>query len=191
MDECTVCGTSNVLTRTCNYCGRTFCSTHTLPENHDCSGIEGVGEQTKHLQSEIDAKLKGELSGERTALDGEEPTESPASDSRGERVREAEANPNREKTAPRDSPRVGDSGPDVAPDGSLVREENELDSELERIRRNASDLRGRWFGRAAVSVKIGLKRAKTLFFDLRLWLLVGILLTADYAGYLDIPLLPV
>ena len=191
MGECTVCGTSNVLARTCNYCGQTFCSTHTLPENHDCSGIEGVGERTKHLQSEIDAKLKGKLSGERTALDREETTESSDSDLRKERVRETDATSNREKTATRDSSRTGDSGPDVAPDGSLVHEESELDSELERIRRDASDSRGRWSERAAVSVRIGLKRAKTLFFDMRFWLLVGILLTADYVGYLDIPLLPV
>lgn len=181
MGECSVCGKSNVLTRTCNYCGRTFCTAHTLPEKHECLGLENVGAFTKHLQSEIDAKLKGEYGDAATRF------------GRGTRANDVDSGTEagRVTEATLRTDRSGDSGPDVAPDGSLVHEESELDAELDRMRREATREGSEWSTRMAVSGKIGLKRSKAALFDLRLWLLVGVLLAADYAGYVDLPALPI
>lgn len=57
MGDCEHCGEASVLTRTCNHCGLETCTEHILPENHDCPGLDYIGRDTKHLQSDIDAKL--------------------------------------------------------------------------------------------------------------------------------------
>lgn len=57
MGDCEHCGETSVLTRTCNHCGLETCTEHILPENHDCPGLASIGQDTKHLQSDIDAKL--------------------------------------------------------------------------------------------------------------------------------------
>jgi hypothetical protein len=40
MGACEICG-KNLLTRSCNLCGTTVCSGHTLPENHNCPALKG------------------------------------------------------------------------------------------------------------------------------------------------------
>lgn len=43
--ECQVCGAIESFPFTCSYCGGVFCSTHRLPENHQCPGLRrGVPE---------------------------------------------------------------------------------------------------------------------------------------------------
>lgn len=42
MEECSKCGTEREMEYSCNYCGRTHCSKHRLPENHDCIGLGGA-----------------------------------------------------------------------------------------------------------------------------------------------------
>ncbi|MFO7794191.1 MAG: rhomboid family intramembrane serine protease, partial [Candidatus Nanohaloarchaea archaeon] len=37
--ECSECGEKS-MSFTCRYCGKSFCSEHRLPENHDCQGLE-------------------------------------------------------------------------------------------------------------------------------------------------------
>ncbi len=37
--ECQVCGTVESFPFICSYCGEVFCSTHRLPENHQCPGL--------------------------------------------------------------------------------------------------------------------------------------------------------
>lgn len=39
MSACTICGDREDLQYRCNYCGSVFCSTHRLPENHDCPAL--------------------------------------------------------------------------------------------------------------------------------------------------------
>lgn len=39
MAECSKCG-DEAMTFTCKYCGKKFCSTHRLPENHECDSLE-------------------------------------------------------------------------------------------------------------------------------------------------------
>jgi len=51
---CCVCGKDDGLTRECTYCGQIYCTSHRLPENHDCPSltladdetIDDIGEQT-------------------------------------------------------------------------------------------------------------------------------------------------
>lgn len=38
MGECSECGEKS-MSFTCRYCGKSFCSEHRLPENHDCEGL--------------------------------------------------------------------------------------------------------------------------------------------------------
>jgi uncharacterized protein YkwD len=57
MGKCTVCGESDGLTRTCNYCRRKVCSSHTLPEKHNCSATRPANKAGKHFESAFDATL--------------------------------------------------------------------------------------------------------------------------------------
>lgn len=41
MAECNVCGETG-LTRSCNQCGKTVCTSHILPENHNCIGVKSA-----------------------------------------------------------------------------------------------------------------------------------------------------
>lgn len=43
MTRCDRCGEVETLPYTCHYCGGRFCSTHRLPENHDCPGLDRIG----------------------------------------------------------------------------------------------------------------------------------------------------
>lgn len=57
MSECVVCGTSNDLTRTCNYCGKQVCSKHTLPEKHDCPATKVTDDSGKRFESNFEATI--------------------------------------------------------------------------------------------------------------------------------------
>ncbi len=48
---------------TCKYCGKKFCSSHRLPENHDCDSLEeGVEEEREETQKWFEEKeVRGEL----------------------------------------------------------------------------------------------------------------------------------
>lgn len=43
MPQCATCGEHDGLNNKCNYCGRTHCKAHTLPENHRCVGLRSGG----------------------------------------------------------------------------------------------------------------------------------------------------
>lgn len=47
MPECDYCGKEITMPYTCGYCGGSFCSKHRLPENHECSGLEKVSEESR------------------------------------------------------------------------------------------------------------------------------------------------
>lgn len=57
MTKCVVCGESDDLTRTCNYCGKKVCTTHTLPEKHNCSSVRSANDAGKHFENAFDATL--------------------------------------------------------------------------------------------------------------------------------------
>lgn len=57
MGKCSICGESDGLTRTCNYCGRKVCSSHTLPENHNCPSARPANKAGKHFESSFEATL--------------------------------------------------------------------------------------------------------------------------------------
>jgi len=42
---CSECGSQESMPFTCKFCGEQFCSSHRLPENHDCQGLEEYKEQ--------------------------------------------------------------------------------------------------------------------------------------------------
>lgn len=54
MGRCSVCGESDDLTRTCNYCGKEVCSSHILPEKHDCPEIRATNSTGKRFESAFD-----------------------------------------------------------------------------------------------------------------------------------------
>lgn len=53
---CSECGETGVLTRTCNHCQKEVCTSHTLPEKHNCPAVAHYGKGTKHLQSDLEAR---------------------------------------------------------------------------------------------------------------------------------------
>ncbi len=46
MAECSKCGDQTSMPFTCKFCEQPYCSTHRLPENHDCDGLENYKEQS-------------------------------------------------------------------------------------------------------------------------------------------------
>jgi hypothetical protein len=46
-NKCDICGKHELLPFTCRYCGGVYCSTHRLPENHDCSGLSKLKERAR------------------------------------------------------------------------------------------------------------------------------------------------
>lgn len=65
MAECSKCGKKS-MSFTCKYCGKSFCSEHRLPENHDCEGLEeGLEEEKEQDQKWFrDKNLKEETTSE-------------------------------------------------------------------------------------------------------------------------------
>ncbi len=51
MGSCSECGEKS-MSFTCRYCGKSFCSEHRLPENHNCDGLEESIEQDKEKNEE-------------------------------------------------------------------------------------------------------------------------------------------
>ncbi len=47
---CVVCGKEQIMPFKCSYCGRPFCSTHRLPENHNCDAV-GAGKVAKSFET--------------------------------------------------------------------------------------------------------------------------------------------
>ncbi|WP_128478600.1 CAP domain-containing protein [Halorussus pelagicus] len=57
MAGCAICGETDDLTRRCNYCGTEVCSSHTLPEKHNCPSTRAANDAGKHFESAFDATL--------------------------------------------------------------------------------------------------------------------------------------
>ncbi|MDY6771462.1 MAG: rhomboid family intramembrane serine protease [Candidatus Nanohaloarchaea archaeon] len=53
MAECSKCGKNISMPFTCKFCGDSFCSTHRLPENHDCDGLDDYKRREKEESSEV------------------------------------------------------------------------------------------------------------------------------------------
>lgn len=51
--ECSECGEQVSMPFTCKFCGEKFCSSHRLPENHDCGGLEEYKSQHREESSEV------------------------------------------------------------------------------------------------------------------------------------------
>lgn len=103
--ECTVCRGSLSQPNACNYCEKTHCMEHRLPEKHDCTGAR--------LKSQSDGWFKLY-----PTVNQEQSTDKPASDSmKATEEQIVGSTPNG----------TIQSSPDVAPDGSVVGAENEND----------------------------------------------------------------
>lgn len=111
MGKCAACGTSDDLTRTCNYCGKEVCSSHILPEKHNCASVRPANNAGKHFESAFEATL-GE------ANDPENDSPEPMDKGKVRTYGTAEAVENL------------DSSPPVE-----TRPDDELDKELDQIRR--------------------------------------------------------
>jgi membrane associated rhomboid family serine protease len=57
MPTCDVCGKQVDLPYNCNECGGTFCSSHRLPENHDCPGLKDWGDPDGVFDSGFDSSV--------------------------------------------------------------------------------------------------------------------------------------
>lgn len=57
MGKCSICGKED-LTFSCNYCRKSFCSEHQLPENHDCSNIDEAKSPSSKTQSKSSQRQK-------------------------------------------------------------------------------------------------------------------------------------
>lgn len=53
MAECSECEESVSMPFSCKFCGQSFCSSHRLPENHDCGGLEEYRAKSKEESDEI------------------------------------------------------------------------------------------------------------------------------------------
>ncbi len=58
MAKCDVCGRAENMPYQCRYCGGTHCSSHRLPENHDCSGLENWDDPGGIFDSGFDASVQ-------------------------------------------------------------------------------------------------------------------------------------
>ncbi|WP_440770201.1 AN1-type zinc finger domain-containing protein [Natronorubrum sp. DTA28] len=52
MSECSVCGEGTNMPYTCNYCGRTHCKKHKLPEKHECPNVAEANSLGPELRRE-------------------------------------------------------------------------------------------------------------------------------------------
>lgn len=105
---CAVCGESDQLLRDCKYCTAVYCGKHALPENHNCPGLDKIEDEEEWFRE----------------------SETGIPTYRGEEVRpRPEPIDNEEITTYGSADPQFDSSPDVAPDGSIVRDEPDDDGE--------------------------------------------------------------
>lgn len=70
MAKCDVCGRAENMPYQCRYCGGTHCSSHRLPENHSCPGLENWNDPGGIFDSGFDASVQStSTSGSRPILD--------------------------------------------------------------------------------------------------------------------------
>ena len=67
MARCAYCGEDESLPYNCRYCGGQFCSTHRLPENHECPGLDRIGQDRGVFDSGFDGQVTTET--DRSVLD--------------------------------------------------------------------------------------------------------------------------
>lgn len=58
MAKCDVCGRSETMPYHCRYCGGTHCSSHRLPENHNCTGLENWNDPGGIFDSGFDSSIQ-------------------------------------------------------------------------------------------------------------------------------------
>lgn len=152
MASCAICRTElgGLETYECAYCGGGHCKDHRLPEAHDCPGLTNTSSNSewyhaKFAKSNMRSDLRRrprKTSRSLTPIDPENidtyggPTSS---------------------TAWKEEARERDPSPDVAPDGSIIRIDDETIREVENELR-----RERWAKRVAICVGIALVLAVVL-----------------------------
>jgi len=121
MPYCAVCGDHEGLNNRCNYCDRSHCQEHALPENHDCPGLPSNGwENYKAASQRFEDPASDPSTGETrsTQTEKSEPSEpdperSVGNDSSTSESRSTQTEtPEQSETDPERS--VGDSSPPVA-----------------------------------------------------------------------------
>ena len=101
-NRCAVCGESDEILRDCKYCTGAYCPEHALPENHDCPGMAEIkqkDEWVRDRETNIPTYRGKEVRPRPEPLDSNEITTYGSAEVEFE------------------------SSPDVAPDGSIVRED--------------------------------------------------------------------
>lgn len=109
MTDCGACGTEDVLTKPCNYCGGTYCTDHLLPERHNCPAIganETLGPNLYESDSEESVTLGDDESDTAHSTDADNAVRSP------------------HDTSQRDTDPIYESSPDISTDGSIGDSEN-------------------------------------------------------------------
>ena len=114
MTECSICDQVKRLPYTCSRCNRQFCSSHRLPEKHDCPSLSVPSADMKWFKEELSSRRRGRDTGRsrkgrplgyrREARSSSTKHESHASSRTRRQERRANA----------------DSGPNTLPDGSLL-----------------------------------------------------------------------
>jgi len=106
----------------CNYCDGVFCTEHRLPERHDCKALENPELFRKQL-------------GGQSTKSGEPPKLENIDLKSESHYSEIDVEPmelTREQTVGTTSKSpISDSSPDVAPDGSLVYEDDDTEEEID------------------------------------------------------------
>lgn len=120
MSACDYCESADGLGFTCKLCSRTYCQSHRLPENHDCPNLdEALPRGRATITSGTEMQWSERPYSREQSVDGPTPSAP-------------------EPLPSADVPMYGtppeedlDSGPDMAPDGSLIGETDtsSLDSE--------------------------------------------------------------
>lgn len=183
MGTCSVCNEDG-LTRNCNHCGREVCSTHTLPEKHNCPAIAHAGNDTKPLQSDINAKLSDETADANSSRDK---SRTDSGDSRQpSNLDRSPASNNTDKVTERPG---GDSSPDVAPDGSIA--EPSTISTPDADTQTSTGLRER-LQSAKLKFQIYWRKAFVLATSVRVWIVVLVAVASmGQLGFAPVPGLPV
>ncbi|QLD84601.1 hypothetical protein HWV23_02660 [Natronomonas halophila] len=116
MSGCSICGDSSSLLYDCNYCTGKYCKSHRLPENHNCPGLKQADTHGPEFRSSGSGGLLGEAFGSETdppkqneeTADSDTDTADPGAELPG---------------AAKDY--TTSSSPDVNPDGSIARPDDE------------------------------------------------------------------